>query len=264
MSDLSPPVRPISAVLITRNGDRKLADVLAALTWCDEILVVDSGSTDQTLAIAERFGCRIVHQPFLGFGPQKRVAVAHARHDWVFSVDSDEVVTPDLQREIQALLRQPTLAAGYSVPISLVFLGRLMRGGESKSPHRRLFDRRRANFNANLVHEKVELPDPVPCLKNQMLHYSYGSLADYLDKFNRYTTAGATDMYQKGRKAPLWQIVLRFPVSFLREYVIKRNVLNGYPGFLWSLLSAMYPVVKYAKLRELHAAQKNLDLVNAP
>ncbi len=243
--------RPLSAVLITFNSERMLADVLTALQWCDEILIVDSGSQDETLSIAERFGCRIVHQPFLGFGPQKRLAVNLARHDWVLVPDADEIVTPALRQEIEQLLTQPDLPAGFNVPVSLVFLGRLMRGGESRRMQRRLFDRRRGNFNSNMVHEDVVLPDPVPRLRHQMLHYSYGSLHEYFEKFNRYTTAGATQMLKAGRTAPLWQRTLRFLFTFIREYFIKQNFLNGYPGFLWALLSAMYPVVKYAKLHEM-------------
>jgi glycosyltransferase involved in cell wall biosynthesis len=241
----------LSAVLITFNSARVLAEVLTALHWCDEIVVVDSGSQDETLTIAAHFGCRIIHQPFLGFGPQKRFAVGQARYDWVLVVDADEVVTPPLAREIRELLTRPDLPAGFSVPVSLVFLGRLMRGGEFKRPQRRLFDRRRGNFNANMVHEDVILPDPVPCLHHYMLHYSYGSLDEYFEKFNRYTTIGARQMLERGRKAPVWQMTLRFPFTFVREYVVKLNFLNGYPGFVWALFSAVYPVVKYAKLREL-------------
>ncbi len=244
---------PISAVLITFNSERVLAQVLAALEWCDEILIVDSGSHDETIAIAERFGCRIIHQPFLGFGPQKRFAVNQAHYNWVLVADADEVVTPALRDEILQMLTRPgpELPAGFNVPVSLVFLGRLMVGGESKRPQRRLFDRRRGNFNSNMVHEDVILPEPVPHLAHEILHYSYGSIHEYFEKFNRYTTVGATQMHKAGRKAPLWRLIFRFPFSFIREYVVKLNFLNGYAGFIWSLFSAMYPVVKYAKLREM-------------
>jgi hypothetical protein len=138
------------------------------------------------------------------------------------------------------------------VPISLVFLGRLMRhGAEYRMPHLRLYDRRRGNYNQNRVHERVELDGPVGRLRHHILHESYGSIAAYFDKFNHYTTAGAADLHSRGKAAGVGTIVLRFPLTFIRQYFIRGHVLNGYPGFIWSLFSAMYPVVKYAKLREL-------------
>ncbi len=247
------PRPAVSAVLITRNAERLLEQVLTGLRWCDEILLVDSGSTDRTIAIAAGAGARVLHHDFEGYGPQKAWAVSQARNDWVLVVDGDEVVTPELQREIeQRLARDGTAYAGYEIPISLVFLGRLMRhGGEYKMRHLRLYDRRRGNYNQNRVHERVELDGPVARLDEHMLHDSYGSIAAYFDKFNDYTTAGARDLHQRGKTAGVATVVMRFPMTFIRQYFFRGHVLNGYPGFVWSLFSAMYPVVKYAKLREL-------------
>jgi glycosyltransferase involved in cell wall biosynthesis len=240
-------------VLITRDAARLLAQVLAALGWCDEILVVDSGSRDDTIGIATAAGARVLHHDFEGYGPQKAWAVTQATHDWVLVVDADEVVTPELRHEIERRLDADNGAyAGYEIPISLVFLGRLMRhGGEYRMRHLRLYDRRRGNYNQNRVHERVELDGAVGRLDEHMLHDSYGSLTAYFDKFNGYTTAGALDLHQRGKTASAATVVLRFPTTFLRQYFIRGHVLNGYPGFLWSLFGAMYPVVKYAKLREL-------------
>jgi glycosyltransferase involved in cell wall biosynthesis len=230
-----------------------LGRVLGALAWCDEIVVVDSGSSDGTIEIATGAGARVLHHEFAGYGPQKAWAVSQATHDWVLVVDADEIVTPELQREIEErLARDAGGYAGYEVPISLIFLGRLLRhGGEYKMRHLRLYDRRRGNYNQNRVHERVELDGPVGTLTEQMLHDSYGSLDAYFDKFNHYTTAGARDLQARGRTASVATVVLRFPMSFVRQYFIRGHVLNGYPGFVWALFSAMYPVVKYAKLREL-------------
>lgn len=242
---------PISAVIITFNSERVLPEVLRFLTWCDEVVVVDSGSTDCTLNIANRFGCRVICRAFDGFGTQKGFAVDQARYDWVLVVDADEVVTPELCYEIRQRVGHEK-AVGYEVPISLVFLGKLMRyGGEYKMPHLRLFNRQYGNYNTNQVHEDVVLKGPVARLQNHMLHYSYGSLHEYFEKFNRYTTAGAKDLVVRHKKGSLFQIIFRLPVTFLKQYILKLNFLNGYPGFVWSLFSAMYPVVKYAKLREM-------------
>jgi glycosyltransferase involved in cell wall biosynthesis len=240
--------------LITRDAERLLARVLAALSWCDEILVVDSGSSDETVQVATAAGARVLHHDFEGYGPQKAWAVMQAKHDWVLVVDGDEVVTPELRGEIeQRLDRDGGAYAGYEIPISLVFLGRLMRyGGEYRMPHLRLYDRRRGNYNQNRVHERVELNGAVGRLNAHMLHDSYGSITAYFDKFNDYTTAGARDLHQRGKQAGMATIMLRFPATFVRHYFIRGHMFNGYPGFLWSAFAAIYPVVKYAKLRELY------------
>ena len=205
------------------------------------------------MEIARAHGARILSHEFEGYGPQKAWAVSQATHDWVLVIDADEIVTPELQREIETRLeRDAATHAGFEIPISLVFLGRLMRhGGEYKMRHLRLYDRRRGNYNQNRVHERVELDGPVGRLGHHMLHDSYGSIAAYFEKFNDYTTAGARDLKARGKSAGVGTIVLRFPMTFIRQYFIRGHVLNGYPGFIWSLFSAMYPVVKYAKLREL-------------
>lgn len=247
----------VSAVLITRNAERLLGQVLDALRWCDELVVVDSGSSDATIQIATARGAKVIAHDFEGYGPQKGFAVRQARNNWVFVVDADEIVTPELQQEIvNTLDLGPDHWVGYEVPVSLVFLGRLMRyGGEYKMPHLRLFNRRYGSYNENLVHERVVLDGPVGRFANHMLHDSYGSIEAYFDKFNQYTTAGARELAARGTSAGLATIVFRFPLTFMRQYLFRGHILNGYPGFLWSLFSAMYPVVKYAKLRELRRTQ---------
>ncbi len=243
---------PVSAVLITLNGARCLAPVLAALAWCAEIVVVDSGSTDGTIALAQAHGARVLHRPFDGYGPQKRFAVAQAQHDWVLVIDADEELTPALATEIQErLAADGGRYTGYQLPRTLLFLGRVMRGAEYGMRHLRLFDRRHGTYNLASVHEKVDLSGPVAPLRHHMLHDSYAGLSDYLAKFNSYTSLGAAELHQRGRRASVLRIVGRFPVAFVQQYLLKGNFRNGYPGFMWALLSALYPVVKYAKLREL-------------
>jgi len=250
-STLSPT--PISVVMITLNSERLLPIVFDALRWCDEVVVVDSGSTDNTITIAREWGVRVMHRDFDGFGTQKGFAVSQAKNDWVLVVDADELVTPELRDEIIERVNNEPGVVGYEVPISLIFLGRLMsHGGEFKMPHLRLFNRTFGTYNTNRVHEDVELKGgKVLTLKNHMLHDSYESLHEYFEKMNRYTTAGAHDLNGRGRKASLGQVMGRLPLTFLKEYLLKRNFMNGYPGFVWSLFSAFYPVMKYAKLREI-------------
>lgn len=241
---------PISAVLITLNEENVLEKTLRALAWADEIVVVDSGSTDATVAIAEQFGAKVFFRKFDGYGPQKHFAVAQASHDWVLALDADEVVTQQLQAEIISTLQKPNYQ-GYYVPISLIFLNRLLRfGGEYKMLHLRLFNKQFGNFNQKTIHEGVELTGKVGRLQHQLLHYSYADLHDYFQKFNHYTSRAAAQLHEQGKKASLWKVVGRFPLTFLKIYVLKLGFLDGYAGFVWALFSAMYPVVKYAKLRE--------------
>jgi glycosyltransferase involved in cell wall biosynthesis len=247
---------PVSAVIITLDAERLLEDVLGAVAWCDEIVVVDSGSTDATLEIARRHGCRVSHRDFDGFGPQKAHAVALARNDWVLAIDADEVVTPELAAEMQAAVRDSasgrTSHAGFSVPRTLVFLGRVMR--HSRERYLCLFDRRRGGFSPNLVHSGVVVDGSIGELRHRLMHDSYAGLHDYFTKFNAYTTKGAEELV--GRKSPgAATVVLRFPATFLKEYLVRLNIAHGYQGFLWSLFSAMVPVVKYAKLREMRRAR---------
>lgn len=247
----------LSAVIITKNEEKAVGRTLSSLAFCDEIVVVDSGSTDATQEICRARGARVIVRPFDGDGPQKQFAISQASNDWVFVVDADEVVSHGLQDEIAAL-KSGTMNdfAGLYVPISLFFLGKTLRfGGEYGKPHLRLFDRRAGNFNANFVHGGATVAGRIGRCRGHILHYSYESLEDYLVKFNEYTSAGARACFEKKRKGAVLHVALRFPLTFVKVYLLKGCFLDGYPGLVWSLLSSFYPVVKYAKLRELQSGR---------
>lgn len=248
----------LSAVIITRNEERRIEATVAALDFCDEIVMVDSGSTDATLSICQKFNCRIFTRDFDGYGTQKQFAVSKASHDWVLAVDADEVVTEELKREILSVLSNGSgTIQGYYIPISLVFLGKLLRfGGEYKKPHLRLFNRQAGNFTKDKVHEHAEIKGEKAFLKNHILHYSYDGISDYLAKFNEYTSAAADSLFQKGRKNAIFNLFVRFPLTFIKIYFIKGCILDGYRGFIWSLFSSLYPVVKFAKLLEKQTAEQ--------
>ena len=218
-------------------------------------MVVDSGSSDKTAEICRQFGCRVVERAFDGFGPQKHFAVSLARHDWVLVVDTDEVVTPELQRQIRRRLETDgEQYAGFEIPISLVFMGRVLRfGGQFGKRHLRLFDRRAGNFNLADVHEHVVLQGRVGVLDGHIWHASYRDVEHYFDKFNRYTSLAARQAHGRSRPASRWYIAWRFPLTFLHLYLARGLLLDGYPGFVWALFSALYPTVKYIKLAELRA-----------
>ena len=245
---------PVSAVVLTFNSDRTLREVLHSLRFCREIVIVDSGSTDRTLAIAEYFNCTILKRKLVGFGEQKDFGVKNAKYDWIFVVDSDEIVSPALHSEILKLFHvKPMTSVAYSVPIQLYFLGHpIYHSGQRSKKSIRLFDRRHAHFDQALVHETVMVKtgESIP-LKGPLHHYSYLCLEDYFTKLNRYTTLGAEDMAKRSLPTKRYKVVTSFPFQFLKFYILKFGFLDGYYGFLWCMLSAFYPVVKYAKHEDL-------------
>lgn len=245
----------LSVVIITLNEELRLPRTLDAVAWCDEIVVVDSGSSDRTVEICSRYpNCRVIERPFQGYGLQKRIAVAEANHDWVLSLDADEVADAELQAALRAeMARDLSGIAGFYLRRSLVFMGRpFSHGRESRERHLRLFDRRLGNFNEASIHERVETDGDTSDLPGRLLHHSYRDLADYFDKFNRYTSLSATRMHEAGRTASIPGIVCRGPWAFLQYYLINGNWRNGFPGLVWSMFGALYKTVRFLKLRELN------------
>jgi glycosyltransferase involved in cell wall biosynthesis len=242
----------LSAVMITFNEERRIEASLRSLAFCDEIVVVDSGSTDKTVSICKNYNCTLYTRAFDGYGTQKQFAVSKAANDWVLAIDADEVISEELSKEIRTVLTDlPLDLNGFYIPISLIFLGRLLRfGGEYKKPHLRLFNRNGGTFSRDVVHEYADIQGRKLSLKHHILHYSYESLGDYLAKFNGYTTAAADTLSEQGRKTSPFTVISRFPLTFIKIYLVKGCFLDGYQGFLWSLLSSLYPVIKYAKLFE--------------
>lgn len=249
----------VSAVLITLNAANTLEITLKALQWCNEIVIVDSGSTDGTLSIAEKYHCKIFHRDFSGYGTQKRFAVECAKNDWVLNVDADEVLSNELIAEIQQKLQNPDLQeVAFTIPISLIFMNKKIRfGGEYGARHLRLFNRKFGNFNTNQVHEDVEVKGKIGKLSQHIWHYSYVSIEEYFQKFNRYTTLGALEAAKKGKKPAKWLIMMRLPINFFHRYILQGLILDGFPGFVWALLSSFYPVVKYIKLIEMLEKKEN-------
>ncbi|WP_247233775.1 glycosyltransferase family 2 protein [Telluribacter sp. SYSU D00476] len=254
---------PISVVIITYNEAQALPLTLRSVAWADEIIVVDSGSTDATVALAEGMGARVFHRSFDGYGSQKRYAVGQATHDWILSIDADEVVSPELTLEIQQVLRQGPGCQGYRFPISLVYQGRLLRhSGEYNKRFLRLFDRRTGNYTTDNVHEKVVVTGKVGTLSNRIYHYSFENITDHFLKIDRYTTIAAHAMHQRGKRSSRLKAVFRLPLTFLRIYILRLGILDGYEGFLWALYMSVYTMTKYTKLVELQ--NKNTVITTQP
>ena len=250
----------LSVVIITLNEEPNILRALESVKpFADEIVVVDSISSDQTVKICREFGCRVYQRAFDGYGSQKQFAVDQASNDWVFAIDADEVVTKELQNEIIALFAD-TKNSGFSglphpayrIPRSLNFMGRLLRhGGAGQEFLVRIFDRTKGGFTKVPVHEGIEVNGPKGILHGLLIHYSYKNIRDHLERINTYTSLAAKGNLDQGRSFPKIWAALKFPVSFISVYLIKRGFLDGYPGFMWSFLSAVYAVLKVAKTIEL-------------
>jgi glycosyltransferase involved in cell wall biosynthesis len=245
----------ISAVIITFNEGGNIRRTLSKLAWCDEIVIVDSYSTDDTISICREFGARIFFKTFEGYGAQKKFAVSRAKNDWILCIDADEVLSDNLCREIQEILTAPPSSTGFRIPMNLVFLGREFRHGkESGRYFLRLFNRQAGGYNQALVHEKLELKGETSRLYGKMLHYSYASLRQWNEKCERYSSLSAREAVKKGKNKSIFAILTALPYYFFRYYILERNFLNGLEGFYWSVLNAYYHFLKYVKIRELHAS----------
>jgi glycosyltransferase involved in cell wall biosynthesis len=250
------PRAPLSAVLITRNAAAVLAPCLESLAFADEIVVVDSGSSDGTAEIARRLGARLVQKEWLGFGRQKQYAVDQARHDWVLCLDADETVSPRLAASIQAALAAP-VSPVYRMPRRNRFLGRWLSHGEGYpdwSP--RLFNRMNARWSDDPVHEKVLYAVTPGTLQGDLMHDSSDDLTAYLERQNRYTTLAARQAYELGRSAGFFHLVMSPVVRFFKFYVFRLGFLDGMPGLLHISIGCMNSYLKYAKLMELRGRDR--------
>lgn len=242
----------LAAVLIVKNEAEHLADCLATLDWVDEILILDSGSTDATQAVAEAAGARFfVNASWPGFGKQRQIAQSHVQSDWILWVDADERVTPELRASIEAVLAKPSTHTVYAIArLSWVF-GRFIRHcGWYPDRVLRLYPKALTGYNDALVHEKVMLDQRIKVkkLSGDLLHYTYRDMEHYLVKSAGYAAAWAEQRQQRGKKGSLSQGILHGIGCFMKMYLLKAGFLDGKQGLLLSLLSAHSTFVKYADL----------------
>src|SRR5690242_17162751 len=244
---------PLSLVVITRDAAAELAACLASAPFAAEALVVDSGSADHTVDVARAAGARVLVEAWRGFGPQKQFAASAARHDWVLCVDADERVSPELAASIRALFAQGTPPAGaYALSRRNCFLGRWLAHGEGYPDWTvRMFDRRRARWSDDAVHERVIVEGSVVRLAGDLMHASAESLDAYIAKQNRYTSLQAAEMHARGNRAGALHLALSPLARFVRFYVLKLGFLDGAAGFAHIAIGAFASFLKYAKLRAL-------------
>ena len=247
---------PLSVVLIAQNAAAQLPDCLASVPFADEIVLVDSGSTDGTAELAAKHGARVLQQEWLGFGAQKQFAVAAARHDWVLCLDADERVSEALRGSILATLAAPA-AQAYAMPRCNRFMGRWLRHGEGYPDWSlRLFDRRQARWSDDPVHEKVLTDAPVARIEGDLLHDSAETLAGYLDKQNRYTSMQAEALFQAGVRASAAQLLLSPALRFVKFYFLRLGFLDGLPGLVHILIGCQNSFAKYAKMLALQTRKQ--------
>jgi len=247
--------QPLSVVLIARNAASQIPQCLASVTFADEILLVDSGSSDGTVAIAGRCGARVLAKEWLGFGRQKQFAVEQARHDWVLCLDADERVSPELAASIRRALEAPA-APVYRMARRNRFLGRWLRHGEGYPDwSARLFDRREARWSDDAVHEKVLYAVTPGTLQGDLLHESAEDLGRYIEKQNRYSGLAARQLHERGRTAGIAELLLSPLVRFVKFYLLRLGFLDGVPGLVHVSIGCATSFLKYAKLIELQRAR---------
>ena len=239
----------VSVTIITLNESAHIAAAIDSAAWADDVVVVDAGSTDDTVAIARARGARVTSREWTGYIDQKNHAAALASNDWIFSLDADERITPALAAEIRAQLTTEPPLGGYRVPRVTFHLGRWIRTTDFYPDYQtRLYDRRAARWQGKYVHESVAVDGASGQLTGELQHYSYRDLRDHLERINRYTTLAARQMHESGRRAGLLDLLLHPPAAFLRNYVLRRGFADGIAGLTLSLVNAYSVMLKFAKL----------------
>lgn len=242
----------LSVILITKNEEQNVAECLASIRWANEIIVVDAESTDRTVEIARTFTPHVFIEPWAGFAMAKQFALDRATGEWILWIDADERVTDELAEELHAVIATNDASMNaYRIARRAFFLGKWIRHcGWYPGYVVRLFRRSAARFSDHDVHEEVLVDGSIGTLKSDMLHYTDRDLAHYFQKFNRYTSLAADRSHHDGKRASVFDIMLRPGWMFLRMYFFKLGFLDGMHGFVLSVLSASYVLTKYAKLWE--------------
>ena len=243
---------PVSVTIITLNEAEHISSAIDSAAWADEVIVVDSGSTDDTVALAERKGARVSTRAWNGYVDQKNHAAALAANDWIFSLDADERIPPALASEIQSLLQAEPSRRGYRVPRVTFHLGQWIRTTDFYPDYQtRLYDRRAARWEGCYVHESVRVDGAPGRLRNDLQHHSFRDLTDQVTRLNHYATLAARQMYESGRRASALALLLHPPPGFLPHYLLPRGVLVRSLGLVISLVNAYGVFLKFAKLWEM-------------
>lgn len=249
----------ISAIVITKNEERNISECLATLEWVDEIIVVDAGSTDETVSLAKKATRKVFVRPWDGYGSARNYALSRAKGDWILWLDADERLTPELREEIRLILRSTSNeVAAFDMPRKANFLGKWIEHcGWYPGRVTRLFRRSSGKFTEDKVHERLLIEGKTVSLKHELLHYTDPNLFHYFDKFNRYTSFAAEDLERQGRGFSYVKLLLNPIWVFVRMYILKRGFLDGIQGLILCVLSSCYVFTKYAKLWEISVPKED-------
>ncbi|MBK9099145.1 MAG: glycosyltransferase family 2 protein [bacterium] len=240
----------ISVIVITKDEEKNISDCLQSVEWADEIIVVDSESTDKTIELAKQFTDKVIIKKWEGYVPQKRFALSLATNEWVLSLDADERVTPELKEEIMNL--DPDDFNGFKIRRKNFLMDKEITScGWEKDFQLRLMKKSKADFSNRLVHEKFIVDGKISVLKNPMLHYTFSSFSDYLAKINRYSSLKSQELFQKKKRVNGWIIFSHTVSAFFAFFFIRRGFKDGVYGLIISLLHSVSTMMNYIKLWEL-------------
>lgn len=247
------PREKISAVVIAYNDAPNMRECLKSLYWVDELIVVDSQSTDGTTEIAREFTAQVYHYPFQGFGKLRNQAIAHATYNWIFSLDTDERVTPDVQKEVEQLLLEGPRAQAYLIPRRNYYLGRWIKhcGWYPDYRQPQFFHKDHMRYREDLVHEGYELKGNLGVLHASLEQTPFRDIDHYWRKMDRYSSLRAEAMHQAGQTFHVSQLIVRPLFTFFKMYLLRGGILDRKPGLILSISYAYYTFAKYAKLWEI-------------
>jgi glycosyltransferase involved in cell wall biosynthesis len=254
---MTPSKIKISATIITYNEERNVARVIESLRCCDEILVLDSGSNDRTVEIATKLGARVEEASWHGYAAQKNIAAELASHDWILALDADESLSEALEAEIWQIKKSGPTFDGYTVPRMAQYLGRwILHSGWYPDRKVRLFDRRKAKWIGEFVHESVTVEGSIGHLKSNLLHFTCSSLSEHLRSMDRYTTLAAQEIAAREKQLSVIRLLIDPIWTFLQTYILKFGFLDGVEGMAIAYMAALYNFVKYAKARGMMPGRK--------
>ena len=247
----------ISTFIVCMNEEEQIERALKSVSWCDEIIVVDSGSTDNTLELAKKYTDKVIHNDWQGFVEQKRFALGHCSHEWILNIDADEEVSEELKNEIQELLKSNPSANGYEINRVVNFMGKWWRKGGWYPEYRlRLCKKSETTWGGENPHEKALVSGKIKKLKGELFHYTYNNFHDQINTLNKHSSDSAVAMAKRGKKASLIKIFGNPILRFVKFYFFKKGFLEGFTGFIVSILEAYYVYLKYIKLWEINKSSK--------
>ncbi len=247
---------PISVFIVTLNEEKYLESVLKSVQQMDEVIIVDSGSTDATLQIAEKYCAHIIHQEWLGYAKQKQLAMSHCQNEWVLNLDGDEVLNSSIVESFKQIIEN-NQADSVRCWRNDIFIGKRLSRFSKRPNNHRLYKKSLSHFNENhLVHESAIVKGKETFINEEFTHYGYESITDLSQKNNRYSSLKALEKFQRHKKASCMKLLLVFPLAFFKQFVIQRQIFSGRRGFIKSVIAANYAFLKEAKLFELGERQK--------